>query len=391
MLNTGRLLEHWHTGSMTRRSFALDAISPRAEVYVNPEDAAELGLVDGGLARVTSRRGTIVLHVKVSHRDQRGNIFIPFHFREAAANLLTIDEIDPSGKIPEFKFCAVAIAPADDAERTPSRRSSRDGQRRQATDVPGVEARAGKFPGPSLIPALKRSRRHGWLPREELEALARQRDRPLYEIEGLISFYPHFRTEPPRGRHGRRVPRPRLLAAGLRRADRRDAGASTAMTRRRDRRGLVPGTLRHRAGRHRRRAARRASTGSDELVEAKRGGDEDSGATVAPGRRRLAQRSRTTAATQRYQSLRDAARRRARRRARSSTAEGVRPARHGRRGLPDRQEVGAGPRRGGCRRERRQVRDLQRRRVRAGHLQGPPDPRRAAAPGARGHAAWGWS
>ncbi len=116
VLNTGRLLEHWHTGSMTRRSFALDSISPRAEVYVNPVDAAQLGLVDGGLARVSSRRGTIVLNVKVSHRDQRGNIFIPFHFREAAANLLTTDEIDPFGKIPEFKFCAVAIGPVDDAE-----------------------------------------------------------------------------------------------------------------------------------------------------------------------------------------------------------------------------------------------------------------------------------
>ena len=116
VLNTGRLLEHWHTGSMTRRSFALDSISPRAEVYVNPEDAAERGLVDGELARVSSRRGTIVLHVKVSHREARGNVFIPFHFREAAANLLTIDEIDPFGKIPEFKFCAVSIAPAGDRE-----------------------------------------------------------------------------------------------------------------------------------------------------------------------------------------------------------------------------------------------------------------------------------
>ncbi|MFD0856491.1 molybdopterin oxidoreductase family protein, partial [Actinomadura adrarensis] len=116
VLNTGRLLEHWHTGSMTRRSYALDTIAPRAEVYVNPEDAAELGLVDGGMARVSSRRGSIVLHVKVSHRDARGNVFIPFHFREAAANLLTIDEIDPFGKIPEFKFCAVNIVPADDHE-----------------------------------------------------------------------------------------------------------------------------------------------------------------------------------------------------------------------------------------------------------------------------------
>jgi formate dehydrogenase major subunit len=109
VLNTGRLLQHWHTGSMTRRSFALDTIAPRAEVYVHPDDATLLGLVDGGLARVTSRRGSITLHVKVSHREQPGNCFIPFHFREAAANLLTIDEIDPHGKIPEFKFCAVRI------------------------------------------------------------------------------------------------------------------------------------------------------------------------------------------------------------------------------------------------------------------------------------------
>jgi formate dehydrogenase major subunit len=112
VLNTGRLLEHWHTGSMTRRSFALDAIAPQAEVYLSPVDAAELGIDDGGMARVSSRRGTIVLAVRVSHREARGNCFIPFHFREAAANLLTIDEIDPVGKIPEFKFCAVRIEPA---------------------------------------------------------------------------------------------------------------------------------------------------------------------------------------------------------------------------------------------------------------------------------------
>ncbi len=112
VLNTGRLLEHWHTGSMTRRSFALDAIQPWAQLYVHPADAAELGLVDGGRARVTSRRGSIELEVKASYFEGRGNCFIPFHFREAAANLLTIDEIDPVGKIPEFKFCAVRIDPA---------------------------------------------------------------------------------------------------------------------------------------------------------------------------------------------------------------------------------------------------------------------------------------
>jgi len=117
VLNTGRLLEHWHTGSMTRRSFALDAISPWAEVYVNPDDAAELGLADGEMARVTSRRGTIELATRVSHREARGNCFIPFHFREAAANLLTIDEVDPFGKIPEFKFCAVRIEPVPAGDR----------------------------------------------------------------------------------------------------------------------------------------------------------------------------------------------------------------------------------------------------------------------------------
>jgi formate dehydrogenase major subunit len=129
VLNTGRLLEHWHTGSMTRRSYALDAISPQAEAYLNPADAAELGIADGEMARVSSRRGTIVLAVRVSHREQRGNCFIPFHFREAAANLLTTDEIDPIGKIPEFKFCAVRIEAARPAEPTvPPAPSGQDGR-----------------------------------------------------------------------------------------------------------------------------------------------------------------------------------------------------------------------------------------------------------------------
>nr|MBA3719908.1 formate dehydrogenase subunit alpha [Nocardioidaceae bacterium] len=112
ILNTGRLLQHWHTGSMTRRSYALDTIAPRAEVYLHAADAARIGVRDGELATVRSRRGRITLNVKVSAREAPGNCFIPFHFREAAANLLTIDEIDPVGKIPEYKFCAVAVEPA---------------------------------------------------------------------------------------------------------------------------------------------------------------------------------------------------------------------------------------------------------------------------------------
>ena len=113
VLNTGRLLEHWHTGSMTRRSFALDAIQPTAMVFISEADAERMGITDGDFVRVSSRRGTIELAAKVSHRETPGSCFIPFHFREAAANLLTIDEIDPVGMIPEFKFCAVKIETTD--------------------------------------------------------------------------------------------------------------------------------------------------------------------------------------------------------------------------------------------------------------------------------------
>jgi formate dehydrogenase major subunit len=109
VLNTGRLLEHWHTGSMTRRSFALDSIQPRPMVFIGHDDAARLGISDGDFVRVSSRRGSIELAATLTHRETLGSCFIPFHFREAAANLLTIDEIDPFGKIPEFKFCAVRI------------------------------------------------------------------------------------------------------------------------------------------------------------------------------------------------------------------------------------------------------------------------------------------
>jgi formate dehydrogenase major subunit len=116
VLNTGRLLEHWHTGSMTRRSYALDTIAPEAHVYLNPDDAGEMGIAEGDYVRITSRRGSIELAAKLSHRDTRGTCFIPFHFREAAANVLTIDEIDPTGKIPEFKFCAVKVERAGPAE-----------------------------------------------------------------------------------------------------------------------------------------------------------------------------------------------------------------------------------------------------------------------------------
>jgi formate dehydrogenase major subunit len=113
VLNTGRYREHWHTGTMTRRSRALDALSPEPYADLHPEDLAMLGVRDGERIRVRSRRGEIVLKARASPRMSRGSVFIPFHFKEAAANLLTIDELDPYGKIPEFKFCAVRVERLD--------------------------------------------------------------------------------------------------------------------------------------------------------------------------------------------------------------------------------------------------------------------------------------
>lgn len=112
VLNTGRLLEHWHTGSMTRRASALDRIEPEAFAGIHPDDAERLGIEDGSYVRISSRRGSISARARVTRRECRGAVFMPFHFREAAANLLTIDALDPDGKIPEFKFCAVRVEPA---------------------------------------------------------------------------------------------------------------------------------------------------------------------------------------------------------------------------------------------------------------------------------------
>jgi formate dehydrogenase major subunit len=109
VLNTGRLLEHWHTGTMTRRSHALDALAPGPFVEVHPDDLARLGMAEGERVRVRSRRGEITLPAVAAWTVAPGSVFIPFHFREAAANVLTNDALDPFGKIPEFKFCAVRL------------------------------------------------------------------------------------------------------------------------------------------------------------------------------------------------------------------------------------------------------------------------------------------
>ena len=113
VLNTGRLLEHWHTGSMTRRSKVLDALEPEATVGIHPDDARSIGINDGDRVHVTSVRGSVTLKARITTREIQGAVFLPFHFREAAANLLTLDDLDPTGKIPGFKFCAVKVEPAE--------------------------------------------------------------------------------------------------------------------------------------------------------------------------------------------------------------------------------------------------------------------------------------
>ena len=115
ILTTGRVLEHWHGGTLTRHS-ELDDLYPEARVEINPADAARLQIEDGDAVRVSSRRGTIVLRAWVSTRATAGVVFIPMHFAEAAANLLTIDALDPQAKIPEYKACAVRLAPAREEE-----------------------------------------------------------------------------------------------------------------------------------------------------------------------------------------------------------------------------------------------------------------------------------
>jgi formate dehydrogenase alpha subunit len=115
ILTTGRLLEHWHGGTLTRHS-KLDDLYPEARIEINPADAARLKIEDGQAVRVSSRRGAIVLHAWVTQRTTLGVVFVPMHFVEAAANLLTIDALDPRAKIPEYKACAVRIVPAHEQE-----------------------------------------------------------------------------------------------------------------------------------------------------------------------------------------------------------------------------------------------------------------------------------
>ncbi len=112
VLTTGRMLEHWHTGAMTRRASNLDALEPEAIAGLNRRDLSRLGLAAGDFVRVATRRGEVTLKARQDRDVPEGVVFIPFCFAEAAANLLTNPQLDPMGKIPEFKFCAARVEPA---------------------------------------------------------------------------------------------------------------------------------------------------------------------------------------------------------------------------------------------------------------------------------------
>jgi formate dehydrogenase major subunit len=112
VLSTGRVLEHWHTGSMTRRTAVLDSIEPEAVAFMSPQELRRRGITAGELVRLETRRGAVEIKVRVDGDVPENMVFVPFCYAEAAANLLTNPALDPFGKIPEFKFCAVRVSRA---------------------------------------------------------------------------------------------------------------------------------------------------------------------------------------------------------------------------------------------------------------------------------------
>jgi len=112
LLTTGRVLYHYHTGTMTMKTQGLNERSPGCFIEISPEDADKYNVKNGDKAQLTSKRGMIEAKVKLSARAVKGTLFIPFHFAESAANVLTSTELDPISKIPELKVCAVKLTPA---------------------------------------------------------------------------------------------------------------------------------------------------------------------------------------------------------------------------------------------------------------------------------------
>jgi formate dehydrogenase alpha subunit len=116
ILSTGRVLFHWHGGTLSRRSPGLDSLAPEAEIEIHPEDAERIGIASGQSVRVRSRRGEVVAKALITKRSPPGTVFMTFHYAEAAANILTPTHIDPVAKIPEYKVSAVSVEPLELAE-----------------------------------------------------------------------------------------------------------------------------------------------------------------------------------------------------------------------------------------------------------------------------------
>ena len=271
ILNTGRLLEHWHTGSMTRRSFALDAIQPEPHVFLNPDDAKAMGIADGDFVRVSSRRGTIeTARAPVAPRHA-GHVLHPVPLPRGGGEPAD-DRRDRPVRARSPSSSSARCGSSVGAARTTA--ATRPRWRDVATGgdgTPGLRVQPrtraprrapASSPGPSLIPALNAIQRAHRLAaaRGARRAVARRAPAAVRDRgpDLVLSALPHVAAE---GRAARGLPRPLLLAARLRRADRRDEGALRRRRRDRDRRGLVPRPLRHRAGRGRRRAPAAARRG----------------------------------------------------------------------------------------------------------------------------------
>jgi formate dehydrogenase alpha subunit len=126
VLTTGRTLYHFHTGTMTRKVSGLNELWREERIEINPQDARRIGIDDGDVVRITSRRGSITAKSRVTGRSPTGTVFMTFHFAESPTNRLTIAALDPDAKIAEMKVCAVRVEPAGDEELAPSAADSGD-------------------------------------------------------------------------------------------------------------------------------------------------------------------------------------------------------------------------------------------------------------------------
>jgi anaerobic selenocysteine-containing dehydrogenase len=109
VLSTGRQLYQFHTGTMTRKSKVINQVSPTGYVEMHVDDAEKLGVRDGEMVEVVTTRGRVTTRAKVTTQIEKGWLFMPFHFREGPANMLTVDALDPIAKIPEYKVCAAQV------------------------------------------------------------------------------------------------------------------------------------------------------------------------------------------------------------------------------------------------------------------------------------------